>query len=293
MVQNAVFLVNPSSDSGAVCNYLESKGDTVVVCKGMHVIPKLLQDLTKQGVFIFTLCGGDGTINNFLNSFMVLDNKIRKKICLGIIPCGRANDLARSLHIPFSINEAYQIIQRKKRKKIDVIQVNEKYFVTGGGFGLPAEVVEDLSQRKRMLGNVLKDLLYYGYVIKRVILTYKGVKVKRINDQVMAGDYMFLSVSNQAFIGKRFLLSPNSVHDDGFFEVCLLPKPQNAFQSFLRVQQVISGEHVRLKQCLYKKQKKLTLELYGNQWFMADGELLEYGKEFDFKIMPGVLSVYC
>jgi YegS/Rv2252/BmrU family lipid kinase len=251
-------------------------------------LSKKLKEKISKGFDSFIICGGDGTINHFINSYMKLTENSRKNLKIGIIPCGRANDLARKLKIPFDINKAYEIIKNDKPIKIDLIQVNEKFFITGGGFGLPAEVIKDVNKHSKKTSNkLLRDLIYYLSVLKKVFINYSGAKIKGINQKLM-----FFAVCNQNFIGKRFLLSPDSINDDGFFEICNIPKPKNPISGFSVVQKVIKGKHICLKGCITKKVKSLEIQLEQKNWFMADGELLDFNDEFKFKIIPKSISIF-
>jgi len=219
---------------------------------------------------------------------MKLNDKLRKTIKIGIVPCGRANDLARKLQIPFRLDKAYRIIKKKRTKSIDIIQVNSKYFITGGGFGLPAEVIQDVNKHSKKISNkLLGDLIYYFFVLKKIFIQYSGVKVRNMYKKLM-----FFAICNQDFIGKKFFLTPNSINDDGFFEVCYIPKPKNMISSFLLTQKVINKKHVNLKDYTIKKTKSLKIQLDRKNWFMADGELLELSNEFEFKIIPKAINVY-
>lgn len=251
-------------------------------------LSEALKNKISNGYDSFIICGGDGTINHFINSYMKLTENTRKNLKIGIIPCGRANDLARKLKIPFNINEAYEIIKNNKLKKIDIIQVNEKFFITGGGFGLPAEVIKDVNKHSKKTSNkLLKDFMYYFSVLKKVFIKYSGAEIKGINQKLM-----FFAVCNQNFIGKRFLLSPDSINYDGLFEVCYIPKPRNPISGFLVVQKVIKGKHINENGCINKKVKSLEIELEQKDWFMADGELLDFNDKFKFKIIPKSINIF-
>ena len=251
-------------------------------------LSKKLKEKISKGFDSFIISGGDGTVNHFINSYMKLTKNLRKNLKIGIIPCGRANDLARKLKIPFNMNQAYDITKKDKPKKIDLIQVNEKFFITGGGFGLPAEVIKDVNKHSKKTSNkLLRDLIYYLSVLKKVVINYSGAKIKGINQKLM-----FFAVCNQNFIGKRFFLSPDSINDDGFFEICHIPKPKNPISGLSVVQKVIKGKHISLRECVTKKIKSLEIELDQKDWFMADGELLEFNDKFKLRIIPKSISIF-
>ncbi len=284
-----IVIINKNvSEADRAIEFFSDKDRIFFTSQNDKELLKNLKSKIEEGHNSFIICGGDGTVNNFINAYMKLDNKLRKTLKIGILPCGRANDLARKLQIPFRLDVAYEIIKNNRTKPIDIIQVNTKYFITGGGFGLPVEVIQDVNKHSKKISNkLLRDLIYYISVLKKVFIKYSGVKVKDIK-----GNLMFFVIGNQHFIGKRFVLTPNSINDDGFFELCHIRKPKNAISSFLVVQKVIKGKHIDLKDCVTKRTKSLKIRLEQKNWFMADGELLELNDEFEFKIIPKAINVY-
>lgn len=291
-MDDTLFLVNQNSTSSSqVQFYLQKERKNYAVTGDKSQISKILKTQINQGKFNIVICGGDGSINSFLNCYMGLEEKVRQKIKIGIIPTGRANDFARKLNIPLAIRQASYILDNDKIKKVDVIQVNAKFFVTGGGFGLPSQVVQDLNKKTIVLNIMFKDLIYYLYVLRRISIGYKGVHIKSIDNKSINTNCMMLSINNQDFMGKRFLLSPKSIINDGFFELCAIPKPRNMLQDFAMVHKVMKGTHVMEKKVVYKKCKKASVLLYDKCWFMGDGELLEYNDKFEFGIIHNALSV--
>ncbi len=269
-------------------DFFSNRSNIIFTNKYQKKFLENLKENISKGCDSFIVCGGDGTVNYFINNYMKLDEKIKKNLKVGIIPCGRANDLARKLNIPFNLDNAYKLIKKNRVKKIDIIQVNDKYFITGGGFGLPAEVIQDVNKNSKKISNkLLRDMTYYYSVLKKVFIKYSRARIKGINQ-----DLMFFAVGNQAFIGKRFNLTPSSVNDDGFFEVCYIPKPKNAISGFSVVQKVIKGKHINLRDCVTKIVKSLKIQLDKKEWFMADGELLELNDNFEFKIHPKAINIY-
>ena len=256
-------------------------------------LSEALKNKISNGYDSFIICGGDGTINHFINSYMKLAENLRKNIKIGIIPCGRANDLARKLEIPFSINKAYGIIKNNTPKKIDIIQVNEKFFITGGGFGLPSEIIESLNNTKRSKSRnkILKDLVYYFQVLKKIFLGYNGIQVNKINEKVIDKCFMFLAIQNQDFIGKRFRLSPKSINSDGIIEFCAYPKPKNFIKDVIIVQKVIKGQHIKDEENVYNTFKNINIKLKQPASFMADGELLVNSNIFNIKVLPKAIRI--
>jgi YegS/Rv2252/BmrU family lipid kinase len=86
------------------------------------------------------LGGGDGTINHAAG--VVLQSGCP----LGILPMGTANDLARTLGVPASVEAASGIIAEGHIRRIDVGRVNGRLFFNVAHIGLGAEVTHLISR---------------------------------------------------------------------------------------------------------------------------------------------------
>ncbi len=228
MPKHFTIIVNPKSNFPyKAIEYFDANSIDYITSREKRNLIEILQEKIKSGCLDFIICGGDGFINNFVNAFMELPSEKRSLIKVGIIPCGKANDLARALNVPFNIEDSFKQIFKKRIKKIDLIQVNNCYFVTGGGLGLPTETVHEVNlYLSRKNSKKLNDLIYLIFVFKKIVFGYKGLKGVKLNEHNI--DYkqlMLLSFLNQSFIGRRFRLAPNANNCDGQFEVCIIKKP--------------------------------------------------------------------
>ena len=265
-------------------NYPEIK---VYKSNGFSQIPKILSKITKGKPEIIISAGGDGTINNIINNLMKLKKDLIKNTKLSVIHGGKANDLARILNIPRGTNQALKQILKGKSKKIDLIKVNQKYFITGGGFGLPAHII--MLKNKGSIFNFMKEGFYLFLVLKSFLLGYKKVKNIKINN-IEKNNLMLVSVMNQDFIGKRFFLNPEAKNNDGILNICLIKDSFNIFKRFYRLNKVINKNHKDYSWSEFIKSEKLKIKLDKETYFMADGELLEFSKEFNFSIVPKALN---
>jgi diacylglycerol kinase (ATP) len=77
-------------------------------------VPGAIQDALAQGIRMFVVCGGDGTISGVARSLA------GTPATLGIIPIGTQNNTALSLGIPSDIPTAIAILRNGRRIKVDV-----------------------------------------------------------------------------------------------------------------------------------------------------------------------------
>ena len=77
-------------------------------------LPGVIRDALAQGIRMFVVCGGDGTISAVARSLA------STHATLGVIPIGTQNNTALSLGIPSDVPAAIAILRTGKRIKVDV-----------------------------------------------------------------------------------------------------------------------------------------------------------------------------
>ena len=94
------------------------------------------------------VAGGDGTLHRVANALA------GSTIPLGILPCGTANDLARTLGLPLDPDAALQALRDAESRPIDLGLLNGHYFLNVAALGLSAEVSAGVSDaQKRRMGH--------------------------------------------------------------------------------------------------------------------------------------------
>lgn len=174
--------------------------------------------LAKEAAFlgydIVVAVGGDGTINEAGKSL------VGSKTCLGIIPMGSGNGLARHLKIPENISEALKIIHKGKYLCMDIFKINEKVSFCTAGIGFDAHVAQRFSQSTNRgfssyLSIVLKD--YPKYKSRIFELIVDGKKIIK--------EALLLCFANSSQYGNNIRIAEGSKIDDGFIKVVILTPP--------------------------------------------------------------------
>jgi diacylglycerol kinase (ATP) len=80
-------------------------------------LPGAVQDALAQGIRMFVVCGGDGTVSAVARA---LASTPSARATLGIIPTGTQNNTALSLGIPADIPAGIAILRTGRRIKVDV-----------------------------------------------------------------------------------------------------------------------------------------------------------------------------
>ena len=84
-------------------------------------LPGVIKDALAQGIRMFVVCGGDGTVSAVAST---LASTPIDRATLGIIPIGTQNNTALSLGIPTDIPAAIAILRTGRRIKVDVGMAN-------------------------------------------------------------------------------------------------------------------------------------------------------------------------
>jgi len=158
--------------------------------------------------------GGDGTIH------AVASGLIERESVLGIIAMGTMNNLAHSLGIPTTIEEACNVIAEGETHAIDVGKINEQIFIEVAGIGLEAALFPAAEEIKS--SNLLKTLR--GVVSGLATLfTFRPVKLKITLDDGERHHYHAIQVTicNAPFYGAHFHAAPDALMDDGLLDVII------------------------------------------------------------------------
>jgi YegS/Rv2252/BmrU family lipid kinase len=254
---------------------------------------ELARSAVRDGYRVVVAAGGDGTVNEILPAL------VGSETALGIVPAGTANDLARHLGMPRDVAGACDAIRTGIRRQIDVIRVNGRFLVTGGGIGLPCDVARAAHYLKTtcLLGRSLRRVLHGWIYLAGALLAVlskrdHGVPLRIASTQgVRFARAMALNISNQPFIGSRFQVSPRAINDDGLFDVCLIHNPPNRAAILRIVQKALSGSLPQLPTVHCWRSRKVRIELDRPRPFLLDGEITPAAKTFDVGILPAALSL--
>ncbi|GAC1421117.1 MAG: diacylglycerol kinase family lipid kinase [Flavisolibacter sp.] len=173
------------------------------------------------------IAGGDGTINQVVNSMRKFD------IPFGIIPLGSGNGLAFSASIPKNSEKALEIIFKGKTRKTDAFLINKTFACMLCGIGLDAKVASDFAKDpKRGLGTYIKKTISNFFTAKTYSFTLK-VQGKKIQTEAL-----FITIANSNQFGNHFTIAPKAKLTDGLIDIVVMTKQNKIsvlFQAFRQV----------------------------------------------------------
>ncbi|UTT68742.1 lipid kinase [Arthrobacter sp. DNA4] len=181
-------------------------------------LPGTLERVVAGGHDLVVVGGGDGTVS-FAAGQLAGTGTV-----LGILPLGTANDLARTLEIPGSLDAACTALADGKVVDIDLGRANGWPFLNVASVGLAVGVTESLSPRlKRYLGP-----LAYGVAAVRAYSRHKPFRARLEfpdgdHGTLELPDVLQVAVGNGRHYGGGNAVSPTAGIDDHILDVYAIP----------------------------------------------------------------------
>ncbi|MDD2213962.1 MAG: diacylglycerol kinase family lipid kinase [Oscillospiraceae bacterium] len=211
--------------------------------------------------------GGDGTLNQVIDSLLQLDHRP----LLGYIAAGTTCDFARTLGLPiddFAL-AARQIVHGQVGT-LDAGCLNDRHFAYVASFGAFTQVATGTPrQLKQNLGHV-------AYFLEglRSLPSIKPIPVKVTwEDGELNTPLIFGAVSNSTSIGGMLRLSEEDVKmDDGLFECMLIKQPASPIETPTMLAKLMNQDYSD-KNILFFSCKELTFSFDNPVAWTVDGEI--------------------
>lgn len=227
---------------------------------------KKITEVLKRGNYDYVIAsGGDGTLNNIANKML----KHNLDLPLGIIPAGTCNDFARSLNIPFSVDECIDTILKAKIHEVDVGIINkEKYFLSTFAGGFFVNVSFNTHQELK------KNFGPFAYYLKAMseVVNIKNFNIKIITEDSVVEDkiLLFLILNGKDAGGFSSILSEADL-SDGYMDILLI-KNCNHIDLGSLFFKVLSQDTLTDRNVTKLKAKNCTIECTEQIETSIDGE---------------------
>ena len=185
-------------------------------------LPGMVKDALAQGIRMFVVCGGDGTIAAVAG---ILAGIPSSGATLGIIPIGTQNNMALSLGIPTDIPAAIAILRTGRRVKVDVgMATYQASSPEGGDITTPFLEVCSVGLISTLFPSV--DDVQHGNLARvgDFLTTFVGSAPAEIH--LVLGDKQevrdlghVVLVSNMPFIGRHYQIDDDASFNDGLLDV--------------------------------------------------------------------------
>ncbi len=205
---------------------------------------------------------------------------------LGLIPCGRGNDLARVLGIPADEpEEATAIVLAGHSRQIDVGEANGKRFLGIASTGFDS-VCNELANRTRLpLGSFV-----YAYSAFVTLARWKPARFTvRVGEERKRLSGYSIAVANSKAFGGGMFVAPDAELDDGEFDVVHIGEISK-WQYASNLPKVFKGTHVEEDAVSVFRAARLEISASRPFALYADGEHLT-DLPATLRVLPRALSI--
>ncbi len=223
-------IYNPVAQGGKAKRFLKHQdwfepGTAFRPTDAPHAATRLAAAAIAEGFETIVAAGGDGTLNEVLNGFGLVEDGFRRAR-IAVLPLGTVNVFAKELDLPMNLRRAWAVVQRGHERLIDVGvaeyeqegKPQRRYFVQLGGAGLDARAIElvDWEQKQKLL-----QLAY-------VIAGFKALREPRPEITCEADGKLYrgglVLFGNGRFYGGRLPIFPRANLTDGRLHLCVFER---------------------------------------------------------------------
>jgi diacylglycerol kinase (ATP) len=290
-VSGIVIIANPNAGGGRHLDEVERHvaGDarfTLRATEGPGDARRLAREAAAEGADVVAAAGGDGTIHEVVAGLAEADYAA----ALGVIPLGTGNDLARSLAIPTDTGPALALLERGRRRTLDLIRMStdegEQLCVNAAAGGFSGQVHDALDPD---LKRIWAPLSYLRSAVEVMGDTERWRVRLTVDGREQRLDALNVVVANGRFAGKGIPIAPHADPFDGLLDVAVVGDAPVLRLSRL-APKLLRGEDPGDELFVTARGQQVTLEMDRTMPFSVDGERTEC-RSAHFTLLPGRLEV--
>jgi YegS/Rv2252/BmrU family lipid kinase len=285
--KRVLLLVNPKSRRGAearadVVQMLSARGFSLILpsAEEMKDCSALIRRYAREAELVI-VGGGDGSLN------AAAPGLLDAQLPFGILPLGTANDLARTLGLPVTLEGALDVIVAGNTRRIDVGMVNDKPFFNVASLGISAQLAMSLtSQEKKRFGQ-------FGYALAglRVLLNARPFKALIIGPGTTARVRSYqIAVGNGLYYGGGMAVAEHASIDDGQLHLYSL-EVKEVWKLALMAPAFRAGRHGTYQEVRVEDGSRFEVRTRKPKPINADGEIITHTPAV-FGVRPAALDVF-
>jgi lipid kinase, YegS/Rv2252/BmrU family len=261
-------IINPTSASGATLDHWPALASDLRTHFGSFTpaftehaghATEIAAEAARKGTKLVIACGGDGTISEVANGILLSG----KDAELGLLPSGTGGDFRKSIGIPRRARDAAEILRTGRSRLIDVGRVTftsntgeqeTRYFLGVASFGMTADVIERVKQRKPewlpfQTPKWLTGRLSFGVSMLQTAMQSKATRVVvQPDDQPEQHlTLVALCIANARYFGGGMKIAPDAKLNDGKFDLVSVGD-LGAFKIFTNAPRLYLGAHLGMQQ---------------------------------------------
>ena len=242
---------------------------------------------TASGFQAVVAVGGDGTAHEVINGIMSHDPTQRP--AFGVVPTGSGNDYARTLGMSNDLSTALRQLATSRRVDVDLGLCNGTWFGESVSVGLDARVTAKAVELKVSTGltglplylRALLHVLRHQYYPHEVTIQYD-------DDEPFETSMLIIAATNGPTYGGGFLITPDSVYDDGLLDTCRIDMLRKT-EAYARLPFVVLGRHTRMKPVHMKRATRVTVVSDQPIEGQIDGEVM-LETAYDIRVVPSATT---
>lgn len=241
----------------------------------------LAREALADGATLVIAWGGDGTINEIASELAFHD------VSFAVIPSGSGNGLARELHIPCNVGQAFAVACAGTERVIDAGEIEGRLFFNVAGVGLDAQVAHEFAVH----GLARRGFSRYIEIATRRLFSFKAADYRIVADGVITQTRaIVIAIANGRQYGNGAVIAPHAQIDDGKLEVIVVGE-RSALKALVQIPLLFAGRIDRVPGISMTSVREATIESASRMMFHADGEPREGGTSISVCIRPRALRV--
>lgn len=210
--------------------------------------------------------GGDGTLHECVNGLASLE----KRPVIALLPGGTCNDFSRALGMSQNLKKAAEEILSGEVVPVDVMQVNESFFLNFWGIGLVAETSTNIDDAEKALWGKMS---YYLSAIRTIRQMDPFSYSIQCDGERIEGEAVMILVSNGNFIGAKGLPFNGIRYDDGVANLFIIKNTNLTLLKELLLTDVTADDDSLANEVLHFSGKELIVETDTAMTADTDGEV--------------------
>lgn len=232
-MEKFLYIVNPVAGKGRgrkaipiIENYCKGLNSQFTIIATEY--PKHAKNIVENNLSQFNTVisvGGDGTLNEIVNGF-----DLGAETKLAVLPIGSGNDFVKNLGLYKTLTDNISLIHKANDSNIiysDIGIINyssnkgneiiSHRFINSLGIGFDA-YVGYIHQNNKYLSGIMS----YLYAVLKGLTKFKMISTEiKMDNYLINGDRLMVSIGNGVSSGGGFYLNPNAVIDDGQLDISI------------------------------------------------------------------------
>jgi len=210
------------------------------------------------------IAGGDGSVRDVAGALS------GSSTVLCVIPCGTANDFAKTIAAPSDHASAAALRRSGQVQDVDIGDVNGHAFLNAAGAGLSTDVANTLAGVRKRFG-----VLSYAGALADVVRRRRSFAVTVTCDgQTIRLRTVQIKVGNGVRHGGGILVRDDASVDDGLLDLYAIP-PLSAFRLMLKWPSLLRGTQYTWRYVTTLRGRTIALETPdGPEQLNVDGDIL-------------------